>query len=116
MQASHCCKRLIIKYYESIWIFKRKWIYYYGPNGEDNFLPCNEHKIFFLEFLNENGFSKQDNGNRLGSTGEFEYEYGNDSFSGRVRIVIKLDVTNRLYFKFECRKPERWNSDWIKSE
>jgi hypothetical protein len=78
-----------------------------SPNGEDNFFLCNADKIFFLDFLNENGFSKQDNGNRLGSTGAFEYEYGSDKYLGRVQIIIKLDITKRLYIIFKCKKPEK---------
>lgn len=81
-------------------------------NGYSTTLSFNENKVFLLNFLNENEFSKQDKGglygnDRRGLNNEFDYEYGNDKFSGRVRIIFKLDVFNRLHILFECPKPEK---------
>ena len=35
------------------------------------------------------------------------YEYGCDSYYGRVMISLKKDFTNQLHLKIECQKPER---------
>jgi hypothetical protein len=79
-------------------------------NGDSKTLSFNQDKVFLLDFLNENGFSKQNNGlygnDRRGLINEFYYEYGSDEYSGMVRIIFKF-IHNKLYILFECPKPAK---------
>jgi hypothetical protein len=74
--------------------------------GENTVHVCNEN-IFLLDFLNSKGFIVLNGQNTLGLDDAMFYEYGCDSYSGRVKIIFKNDFTNQLHIKFECRKPER---------
>ncbi len=62
--------------------------------------------VFLLDFLNSNGFTILDEQNRNGMGDAIFYEYGCDSYSGRVNIGLKKDFTNQLHLKVECQKPE----------
>ena len=74
--------------------------------GEYTVHVCNEN-IFLLDFLNSKGFIVLNDQNREGMGDTIYYEYGCDSYSGRVKISFKKDFTNQLHLKFECQKPER---------
>lgn len=74
-------------------------------------LSFNADKVFLLDFLNNNGFTKQNSGlygnDKRGLISEFDYEYGSEEFSGMVRIIFKLDPFNKLHILFECPRPEK---------
>jgi len=69
-------------------------------------LNC-KNDLFLLDFLNSEGFQVLDFQNRLGLDNSLIYEYGCDSYSGRIKVVILKDITNRINLKFECKKPEK---------
>jgi len=73
---------------------------------ENTVQACNG-SVFIIDFLNIKGFIILDEQNRQGMGDTIFYEYGCDSYSGRVLISFKKDFTNQLHLKIECPKPER---------
>jgi len=67
---------------------------------------CNG-SVFLIDFLNNKGFIILDEQNRQGMGDTIIYEYGCDSYSGRVEISLKKDFTKKLHLKIECQKPEK---------
>lgn len=63
--------------------------------------------IFLLDFLNSKGFIVLNDKDKRGTGDTIYYEYGCDSYSGRIEISLKKDFTNQLHLKIECQKPEK---------
>lgn len=72
---------------------------------DDDVLAINQNE-FLLDFLNREGFIVVETLNRLGLDDTFIYEYGCDSYAGRIKIIFKKDLTNKLRIIFKCPKPE----------
>lgn len=80
----------------------------FNINSNDETI-CNKisKNEYILDFLNRMGFKVLYKSDRSSMGEGCVYEYGSDSYSGRVKITFILDFTEQINVNFECKKFEK---------